>query len=190
MGFNPFARHVGKPEPIQAQPDAESTGEQPTDSTPATEPEPPKAPEDQVIVTATVAATVAATSAPNSPTVRAANPFSHHAVGPKVRPKAERTRKPPAQALLDWTQRWDKPTIRLRDIQVFGPLHMRKREAAIKQADVLVKYNWLIPVKPSTGRRDSVEWKIVRVPIIQPTVAALSPTVAATVAASPATVAM
>jgi hypothetical protein len=43
---------------------------------------------------------------------------------------------------------------------------MRKREAAIKQANVLVKYNWLIPIEPS--RRDSLEWQVVRAPIIQP----------------------
>jgi hypothetical protein len=126
----------------------------------------------------TVATTVAATSVPTSPpTVRIANPFSRHAVGPKVRPKFERTRKPPAQALLDWLQRWDRPTIRVRDICIYGPIYTRKREAAIKQADVLVRHHWLIPIEPH--RRDSLEWQIVRVPIVHPTVAALSPTVAA-----------
>ena len=100
--------------------------------------------------------------------MRIANPFSRHAVGPNVRPKLERTRKPPAQALLDWLQRWDKPTVRARDICIYGPIYTRKREAAIKQAEVLVKYNWLIPVEPY--RRDTLEWQIVRVPIVHPTV--------------------
>ena len=181
MGFNPFARHTeSQPEPIQAHPDAESTGEQPTNSKPATEPDSQKSPEDQVIVATTVAATVATNSVPTSPTVRIANPFRRHAVGPKVWPKFERKRKPPAQALLDWLQRWDRPTIRLRDIRVYGPIYTRKREDAVKQADVLVRHNWLIPVEPY--RRDTLEWQIVRVPIINPTVAALSPTVTTNVA--------
>jgi hypothetical protein len=152
MGFNPFARHTeSQPEPAQVQPITEATTvEPPADAKPTT----------------TVAATVATTSVPTSPTMRIANPFSHHAVGPKVRPKVERTRKLPAQALLDWLQRWDKPTVRARDICIYGPIYTRKREAAIKQAEVLVKYNWLIPIEPS--RRDSLEWQIVRAPIIQP----------------------
>jgi hypothetical protein len=95
--------------------------------------------------------------------------FGYETEQVESQPKPERAQKPPAQALLDWLQRWEKPTVRLRDIQIFGPMHIRKRELAIEQANLLVKYNWLTPLKPR--RKDSLEWQIVRVPIIHPTVA-------------------
>jgi hypothetical protein len=156
MGFNPFARHTeSQPEPVQVE---AATVEPPADTKPTTEPDPQKSPNDQSTIATTVAATVATTSIPTSPTVRVANPFNRYAAGPKTRPKAERTQKSPAQALLDWLQRWDKPTVRVRDICIYGPIHIRKREAAIRQAEILVKYNWLIPIEPS--RRDSLEWQV------------------------------
>jgi hypothetical protein len=83
---------------------------------------------------------------------------------------------PPAQKLLDWLERWDKSTVRVRDICIYGPISMRDRETAVNQArnsGQIQLAHWLIPIKPR--RRDSLEWQIVRV---HPTVAALSPTVA------------
>jgi hypothetical protein len=82
----------------------------------------------------------------------------------------------PAQKLLDWLQHWGKPTIRVRDIRIYGPRSLRGRESAIDSAQILQKEGWLIPLK--TRRRDSLEWQVVRKPIIQPTVATVA-TVAA-----------
>jgi hypothetical protein len=70
-----------------------------------------------------------------------------------------------AQRLLDWLQHWSKPTIRARDICIYGP-RPRNRESAISSAEVLVRHGWLVPTK--TRRYDSLEWQIVRRPIIRP----------------------
>ena len=74
----------------------------------------------------------------------------------------------PAQKLLDWLQHWNKPTIRARDICIYGP-RPRDRERAINSAAILVEHGWLTPVQPC--RHDSYEWQIIRKPIIHPTVA-------------------
>ena len=73
-----------------------------------------------------------------------------------------------AQKLLDWLQHWAKPTIRARDICIYGP-RPRDRESAIDSAKFLAEQGWLVPNK--TRRYDSQEWQIVRRPIIRPTVA-------------------
>jgi len=73
-----------------------------------------------------------------------------------------------AQKLLDWLQHWAKPTIRARDICIYGP-RPRDRESAIDSAKFLAEQGWLVPNK--TRRYDSQEWQIVRRPIIHPTVA-------------------
>ena len=69
---------------------------------------------------------------------------------------------PPAQKLLDWLQRWPKPTVSARDIYTFGPSAIRDRENAIGLAEILVKHGWLILIP--TRRRDMKEWQIVREP--------------------------
>src|SRR5262249_33974668 len=69
---------------------------------------------------------------------------------------------PPAQKLLDWLQRWPKPTVSARDIYTFGPSAIRDRENAIGLVEILVKHGWLIPLQ--TRRRDTKEWQIVREP--------------------------
>jgi hypothetical protein len=73
-----------------------------------------------------------------------------------------------AQRTLDWLQRWSKPTVRPKDMRVYGP-RPRDRESALSSAGILVEHGWLVPVK--TRRHDSREWQIVRKPIIRPTVA-------------------
>jgi hypothetical protein len=75
----------------------------------------------------------------------------------------------PAQKLLDWLQHWNKPRVRVRDVRIFGPNSLRNQKSAISAAETLVKEGWLVPSK--TLRRDSLEWQIVRKPIIRPTVA-------------------
>jgi hypothetical protein len=76
----------------------------------------------------------------------------------------------PAQKLLDWLQRWRKPTVRMNEILVYGPRPVRKRENALNSAQKLVEHGWLVPIK--TRRPDMVEWQIVRRPIVHPTIAA------------------
>jgi hypothetical protein len=76
-----------------------------------------------------------------------------------------------AQKLLDWLQHWAKPTIRARDICIYGP-RPRDRESAIDSAKFLAEQGWLVPNK--TRRYDSQEWQIVRRPIIRPTVASVA----------------
>jgi hypothetical protein len=69
----------------------------------------------------------------------------------------------PAQRLLDWLQRWDKPVIRIREIRIYGPRSSRSRKSAIESTNILVKHGWLVPIK--TPRRDMQHWGIVRRPI-------------------------
>jgi len=84
-------------------------------------------------------------------------------------PTEERTKQADhAQKLLDWLQRWTKPTITTRDIHIYGPQSIRDRESTISSAKVLVDYGWLIPLK--AHRRDMHKWHIVRRPIVHPTV--------------------
>ena len=88
---------------------------------------------------------------------------------------AEPARKQPpteleaAQKLLDFLQRWDKPTVSVRDIRIWGPRITRNRKSAIAAAEILVKNNFLVPNKPY--RSHTYEWKIVRKPVIHPSVA-------------------
>jgi hypothetical protein len=74
----------------------------------------------------------------------------------------------PAQRLLDWLQRWSRPTVRARDICQYGPHANRKLECVVSSAEVLVKNGWLTPIK--ANRHDTHEWRIVRKPILHPTV--------------------
>ena len=90
-------------------------------------------------------------------------------VEPKVQPKPERTREPlPPQVLLTWLRdNWKKPTISLRQVQVYGPRGSRDRETATKHIEALASYGWLAPIK--SNRRDSRVWRL------PPTVAATVP---------------
>jgi hypothetical protein len=87
---------------------------------------------------------------------------------PKEQPRKE---PDPAQKLLDWLQRWPKPTITSKDIYQYAPRSIRfDRENAIKTAEILVKHGWLTPLQ--THRRDWRQWQIVQKgPIVHPTVA-------------------
>ena len=80
----------------------------------------------------------------------------------------KKPRKDPAQTLLDWLQRWGKPTICTRDSCIWGPSATRKRKSAIDAAEVLVRHGWLIPIK--AHRHDRRVWQIARRPVIHPTV--------------------
>jgi hypothetical protein len=89
-------------------------------------------------------------------------------------PPTKKAQEPsPAQRLLDWLQHWTKPTVRARDICIYGPNSIRDRESAIDSAAILVKEGWLIPIK--TRRYDMCELQVVRKPIVHPTVAIETP---------------
>jgi hypothetical protein len=83
----------------------------------------------------------------------------------KGRPATEKTQEPsPAQKLLDWLQRWKKPTVCTSDILQYGPYALRNRETAINSAEILVRNGWLSPAPK--GRFDARVWQVIRKPII------------------------
>jgi hypothetical protein len=75
----------------------------------------------------------------------------------------------PAQMLLTWLQRWKKDVISERDIRIYGPRPLRSKESASAAAEVLVRNGWLSRRK--MPRHDSRGWKVIRKPILDPTVA-------------------
>jgi hypothetical protein len=83
--------------------------------------------------------------------------------------KVKQPDKDPAQRLLDFIQRWPKPTIRSADILIYGPRCTRKQENADNAIATLTKYGWLIPQK--TNQSNWRLWRITRKPTIHPTLA-------------------
>jgi hypothetical protein len=73
-----------------------------------------------------------------------------------------------AQRLLDWLQRWSKPTVCYREIRIYGP-YPRDRESTLNAAKILVENGWLTPIQ--TRRYDAHVWQVVRKPIVRPDVA-------------------
>jgi len=71
----------------------------------------------------------------------------------KTRPKNEL-----AQLLLNWLQRWPKPTVSSRDIRIWGPKTIRDRESAIRSAQILAAHGYLTPLKNRV-------WQVVREPL-------------------------
>jgi len=72
-----------------------------------------------------------------------------------VNPKPQ---KDHAQLLLDFLQRWSKPTISSRDIRIWGPMALHNREGAIRSAQILAAHGWLIPIAER-------KWQVVRKPL-------------------------
>ena len=71
-------------------------------------------------------------------------------------PTEQRTEQPDhAQLLLNFIQRWPKPTISSRDIRIYGPTVIRDRESAIRSAQILAAQGWLIPLEARV-------WQVVR----------------------------
>jgi hypothetical protein len=80
------------------------------------------------------------------------------------RPPEEKTKQPPedyAQTLLDWILRWGKASVSTKDIRVFGPRCLRDRERALKSAQILEQYGWLIAADHQRGR-DVRRWQVIR----------------------------
>ena len=77
-------------------------------------------------------------------------------------PVDEKTKQPDrAQEMLDWLQRWSKPTVNSREISQFAPRSIRfDRENAIKIAETLVRHGWLAPLQ--TRQRNWREWQVIR----------------------------
>jgi|SRR6516162_5636128 hypothetical protein len=75
----------------------------------------------------------------------------------------------PAQKLLDWLQRWNKDTITVRDVHIYGPRPLKGRKNVTAAAEVLVQNGWLTPLKPH--QYNMHKWRITRKPpIIAPRV--------------------
>jgi len=89
---------------------------------------------------------------------------------PELKPSKQSQEVSPAQKLLDWLQRWNKDTVSIRDIRVYGPRPIRNPKNAIDAAKTLVKYGWLTPIW--AHQKDVHEWRIIRKLIVNPKVAA------------------
>jgi hypothetical protein len=74
---------------------------------------------------------------------------------PPAEAAIEQPSQEPAQLLLNWLQRWDKPTVSTKNICQFGPYSLRNGERALRSAQVLAALGWLAPL---TAR----EWLVVR----------------------------
>jgi hypothetical protein len=72
-----------------------------------------------------------------------------------------------AQKLLDWLQRWNRPTVSWRDIHNHGP-RPKDQKKAIDAAEILVRNGWLVPLRPH--RYDMHKWKVIRKSIVAPEV--------------------
>src|SRR5262245_3977006 len=83
-------------------------------------------------------------------------------------PKPQPTQQDHAQLLLNFLQRWAKPTISVRDMRIWGPKLFRDPKKAIDAAQVLVRNQWLTPTKPR--RREPYRWQVVRKNIVHPVV--------------------
>ena len=95
-----------------------------------------------------------------------ANLFERLAQGRPPAPVEKKPGSSPAQKLLDFILRWDRPTINVRDIRHYGPGSLRNQKNMVDSTEVLVETGWLKPVKSHHGHR----WQIVRKPIVYPTV--------------------
>jgi hypothetical protein len=152
--FNPFERHLNKPEPAQARPIAETRVEQPVGSKPTTRPDPQNertSLDDQ----SGPAASIPPSSATR--TGKAINPFASHVSKKQLR-RVRKERPQPVQKLLDWLRDWPHPVIGLRDIVLYGPNSIQNRDHAISLAEILVGHGWLVPVE---CRCDTKWWRIV-----------------------------
>jgi hypothetical protein len=90
----------------------------------------------------------------------------------KERPSPSSTRKARqlegAQKLLDWLQRWNKDTVTVRDIHIYGPNAIRGQKT-LAAAKILIKNGWLAPIKPHGY--NGHKWKILKRPsVIAPNV--------------------
>jgi hypothetical protein len=88
---------------------------------------------------------------------------------PAAEEKTKQQPKDPAQQLLTWLQKSGRQKITTRDVRLYAPHPLRRREGAIDAINVLVRHGWLVPIEPR--RRDRPEWEIIRRAIIQPIVA-------------------
>jgi len=97
--------------------------------------------------------------------------FDRLSRGRPAPPPEEKTKPDHAQRMLDWLQRWPKPTINSKEIYQYAPYSIRSdREIAIKTAEILTKHGWLVPLP--TRRRNERHWRVIRKePILHPKVA-------------------
>jgi hypothetical protein len=88
------------------------------------------------------------------------------------RPPAEAkqpTKPSKEQRLLDWLLEWPQPTICAAQILMYGPRSTRNRKDANDAIEVLVRRGWLNP--QPTNQSNWRQWRIVRKPVVDPTIA-------------------
>jgi hypothetical protein len=68
-----------------------------------------------------------------------------------------------AQRLLDWLTRSNKSSVCIRQVLMFGPHSLRRRERVIDAAGILVANGWLARVKDH--RPDGHKWEVLRRPV-------------------------
>jgi hypothetical protein len=68
-------------------------------------------------------------------------------------------RDTPLERLQRFLRRWRKPTIRLREICIFGPKSDRNRQTVLNLVQELVEQGRLTPIV--TNRRNVQKWKII-----------------------------
>jgi len=84
-------------------------------------------------------------------------------------PEIKRPQKDhPAQRLLTWLSRWNRDTITVRQLRVWGPRCFRDPKEAINAAQILAANGWLKPIKPHWP--GTFAWEIVRKNIVHPTI--------------------
>jgi hypothetical protein len=79
---------------------------------------------------------------------------------PESKPVNQPQEISPAQAMLDWLQRWNKDFVSARDIRIYGPHPIRNQKDAVATARILVRNGQLTPI----GSRKPYlhKWRIVR----------------------------
>ena len=79
-------------------------------------------------------------------------------------PAEEKAKQQPvevAEVLLGWLVRWPKPILTLTDLRNFAPRPIRKKEIALRSAQILAAHGHLAPLAAH-------KWQIIRQPLTPP----------------------
>ena len=77
---------------------------------------------------------------------------------PAAEEKAKQQPKEQAEVLLNWLLRWPKSVLTLTDLRNFAPRPIRKKEIALRSAQILAAHGHLTPLAAH-------KWQIVRQPL-------------------------
>ena len=89
---------------------------------------------------------------------------------PETKSTKQTRKNDSAQRMLDWLQRWNEPTVSVRDIRIWGPRIFRDPKDATAAAQILVRNGWLTPI--GTRQPYLHKWRVIRKLIVNPKVAA------------------